>query len=472
MPDILKVTTPIINKNQAIQPKTGIDPLNPFTITDPQRVIRTHNQSDLLRHNTSLNDNSEAPVLLMNLLKDPAVAVSYLKNIFLLEEIFKLLPANNNTLTKEIEQLCQALIMDVEDVKDELLKQEKGATQFRGELFDFLRDISANNRSNFSLQFGIANLLKSINNIMAKGDIYDSVANSLEFVKANVYSNASLLEKVSALIAKFRQSDTMLPFPLLKEETLAVMKEIESSLLFSPRLQKVLSIITYNLSRHNDNFQYFNESAFRLRQMLMNSDDKRSFIKLITDFASSLRGNNQTHVELGDKSRVMDALINLVNTQSTNEEINLAEGAKIDNILHSLLSSPCNFTPLLHFVLPVIFNDVKAFAEIWINPDSDDKDMPGDAERGKHFLMVIEVESVGRFEAEIFSHDRIIDFFLFCPDGYQDKLEDVMKSLPKVLGQLNYKLGQTKLESLDTGRSLMQVFKSLPYKRVGVDVKI
>ena len=47
-----------------------------------------------------------------------------------------------------------------------------------------------------------------------------------------------------------------------------------------------------------------------------------------------------------------------------------------------------------------------------------------------------------------------------------------MKNLPKALKGLPYRLGNTKVEPLGKSRSLMDVFKSLPYKRVGVDVKI
>ena len=117
MSEILKITTPVINKSQVVGPKSPIDPTSPFTVTDPSRVIRTHNQRELLKQNTGSNQNGDAPVLLMNLLKDPAVTVTYLKNIFMLEEIFKLLPANNKTVTTEIEQIFQSLIMQPQDIE-------------------------------------------------------------------------------------------------------------------------------------------------------------------------------------------------------------------------------------------------------------------------------------------------------------------------------------------------------------------
>lgn len=80
MSDILRVTTPILPQNTPIQPNANAEAAGMFNILDPTKVIRTHNQSELLQQNTGLL-NGDTPTVLMNLLKDPAVAISYLKTI-------------------------------------------------------------------------------------------------------------------------------------------------------------------------------------------------------------------------------------------------------------------------------------------------------------------------------------------------------------------------------------------------------
>lgn len=478
MPDILKVTTPIINKNQPLVPKLGLDPTNTFNIQDTSRVIQTHNQSELQKQNSGLLETGEGPMLLMNLLKDPAVAVSYLKNIFLLEEIFKLLPANNETMTPEIEQAFQSLLMQSNEIMPEMVRQEHASTAFKGPLFDFMRQLSDIYEGNGETQYAIANFLKSVNNLLCKDDILDAVANSLSYLRENLASNASLSQRLDELIAQFRQEGAGKSFPALKEQVLSLFKDVENSLLFSPKLGKVLSITIYNLSRYNNNMDFFSESVYRLRQQLSVAQ-RQQFSGLIEKFLDDLRGGRFAAPGRDDAangaastSRVMDSLIAMVTKQSGNDSLNSADSAKVDKILHSLLSSPCNFTPLLHFIVPAIHQGVRAFAEIWINPESDEKDMPEGAGRGMHFLLVIDVDAIGRFEAELFVHGQVIDFNLFCPPGYEQKYEAMMKTLPKALAGSPYRLGQTRLEPLERQRSLMDVFKSLPYKRVGVDVKI
>ena len=50
-------------------------------------------------------------------------------------------------------------------------------------------------------------------------------------------------------------------FDDLKRDMLSLFKEVENSILFSPKLAKVLSIATHNLSRFNDNELFFHEAT-------------------------------------------------------------------------------------------------------------------------------------------------------------------------------------------------------------------
>ena len=164
-------------------------------------------------------------------------------------------------------------------------------------------------------------------------------------------------------------------------------------------------------------------------------------------------------------------MVKLISQQADSSK-SISDSAKLEGMLHSMLSSPCNFTPLLHFILPVQYDEMRAFAEIWINPESDEKDMPDEVSSGMHILMVIDVDSIGRYEAEFFVYNKTIDFLLFCPKGYEAGYDELMRSMQKILYGTEYRIGKTQVAELEKTRSLMDVFKSLPYRRVGVDVKV
>ena len=469
MPDILKVTTPLVNKNQALTPKQAIEPTTPFNIQDPSKVIQTHNQSELLKQNTGMLKGEDAPTLLMSLLRDPAVTVSYLKNIFLLEELYKLLPANNKTVSPEIEQIFHALIMDPSNLVEEMRQQEYGSTQFKGPLFDFLRTICEEYKGQPEVQYAVANLLKSVNNQISKGDILDAVRNSLSYLEAFIPQNSPIAQKLQDILVALRKPNAQDNVQEIKRQVLNMMKDIENSFFFSDRLGKLFSITTYNLSRYNDSSEFLEEAAYRLRQVLP-YNLRESFTQLLNNFIQNLPLMAQLRSTQTD-SQVMNALITLIARQTEHNSDSMSDAAKIEKMLHSLLSSPCNFTPLLHFILPVQYENLKAFAEIWINPEGDDRDTEPN-EKNSHFLLVIDVETMGRFEVELFVKDKTIDLYLFCPSGFEAAYQPFMKSLPALMAGTQYKLGKSGLSTLDHTRSLMDVFKSLPYKRVGVDVKI
>jgi len=119
--------------------------------------------------------------------------------------------------------------------------------------------------------------------------------------------------------------------------------------------------------------------------------------------------------------------------------------------------------------------DVKAFAEFWINPYDDENGAQGvDPGRRIHILMVVDVEILGRFEVELKVRDRIIDLSLHCPEGLEDRFTGMLAELPLRMRYLDtpYRMGRLEIETLKQSRSLMEVFKTLPYKRMGVDIMV
>lgn len=487
MSDFLRITTPLVNKNQAVAQKPGVESAGVLNVANTTKVLQTHNQSEILKQNNGLLEEG-TPTLLLNLLKDPGVTATYLQNIGMLEELYKLLPANNKTVTSEIENVFDSLLLFPDGLAGEMKSQENASTAFKGPLFDFLRDVSAQNNEKPEVQTAIARFLRAIYSTGSQRDILDSVANNLTFLKSELSENAVFSKRLDALIQGFSSENAGVNFPQLKAEALAFVKQAENSVFYDPKLAKTLSILIYNLSRFNANPDYITETAFRLRQYLAGTQ-KQEFTELLQSYLAGREPETmrlpmqqgadtallltQNAASAGKGSVVMDQLVEMITKQTSSGKMSVTDALKMENMLHSLLSSPCNFTPLLHFILPVQYEDTRSFAEIWINPESDETDMPeGVGSGGMHILMVIDVDAVGRFEAEFYVYDNTVDLNLYCPKGSEAGYEDMMKSVPKLFYGSDYHLGKTQVAPFEKTRSLMEVFKSLPYRRVGVDVKI
>lgn len=468
MADILKITTPLVNKSQ-VQPQKQSDPTQPFQLSDITRVPKSTLQDEILKQNNTLTQQ-ESPNILTNLLKDPSVTVGFLKNIFMMQEIIKLLPVNNESMTKEIVQLFEALLIGNDDIADEMMRQERNSTLFKGDLFNLLREISAR-YPQAQVRYSIAILLKAVNNLMRNQDILDSIANNLQFLSEKLHPNKELSEGLSTLAERFRGEDAAKQFIALKKEVITLLSFVENSILYSAKLEKVGSITIYNLSRFNNNPDFLEDALNALLTEVDSQEDKQRILIEIRHFLSDFSAGVSTK----ESSKIMDVLAKIIQLQAQTKDMSLTTSDRVENIIHSMLSSPCNFTPLLHFVIPVEYLDIKSFAEIWINPnEEDEQDEKNDKSKGRliHMLLGFEIEGIGQFEVELHVRDTSILMSMFCPREYVQAFSGIGTSIAKTMAGSTYRIENILVAKLERPRSLMEVFKTLPHRRTGVDVKI
>lgn len=469
MAEILKITTPLVNKNQQVQPSKQADPTIPFNLQETGKVIKPNPQSDLLKQNNGMIQKEEAPNILMNLLKDPSVSVNFLKNIFMLQEIIRLLPVNNQTMTQEIEQLFDSLMISPDDIVAELMKQENTSTKFKGELFDFLRDLETQNPQP-EIRRGVANLLKAINSMTGRENALRAVSNGLRFLAESLSPSKNLAAQLRELADEFSGEDAPSRFNELKSVLFDVFDEVENSILLSPKMSKVMAITIYNLSRFNNNQDFFQDAVANLLTLIDGRQTKSAFVERIKNFLDEMRTSEQNT----EGSKIMDVLAKIIGKQADDESITLLNSDKIEKIITSLLSSPCNYTPLLHFVVPVEFMDLRSFAELWIDPNAEGEERENGSKTKDniHMLVVFDIEGIGQFEAELYVTDSQIDFSLLCPPAYADDFANVSSTFEKCIVGSPYRFRDINIGRLERPRSLMDVFKTLPYKRTGVDVKV
>ena len=230
MADILKITTPLINKSQPMDPKRPVDVNTQFDIHNVNRVVKPATQEEILAQNNGLNQQEGTSEMLLSLLKDPSVAASSLKNLYLMQELIKLLPVNNETFTKEIQQLFDQMFVSQEEIAPEMLRQEQITTVFKGEMFDFLRELLGKYPDQRDLRASVVSFLKALNQHGSRGAMLESVANSLEFLSESLASSHSISERLMRLAQRFRQPGAMQNFDNLKRGALALFKEVGSAL--------------------------------------------------------------------------------------------------------------------------------------------------------------------------------------------------------------------------------------------------
>ena len=228
-------------------------------------------------------------------------------------------------------------------------------------------------------------------------------------------------------------------------------------------------MVTYNLSRYNTNKNFLKDAASDLMMFIKDEPKKASFLqKLYNTISSHSNGENS--------SKVLDVLVKILEKQTDSESVMQMRGESVENVIHSLLSSPSNFTPLLHFIIPIDDGQTKAFGEMWINPDEENKksskNSQGEPVRTIHMLLVFDIPDMGRFETELFVQDKKIDLSVMCPASMQDKMSELSSQLRDCIKFSEYKFDKINISKLEKPRSLIEVFPALPQKRTGINVTI
>ena len=468
MSEFLKISTPVIQKNNPVAPNKQVaNPDLKLDISEALQIVKSSSAEHQSSNGNILAGENKSPSVLVDLLKNPSVTVNFLKNIMLLQEIIKLIPVKNTALTEELTQLFESLLISPEEIVGEMQAQEKASTIFKGELFDMLREIlseASSKGEGAELSSRITTFLKSLNSFVNKDDTLDSISNNLFSIASLIGKSDERCELLLKLSQSFKNA-TNESFPQLKKATLAVLANLEDSIFITPKLSKIISITIYNLSRFNPSEEFLEDSFSSLYALIQGQENKDKLLMLFGKYL-------QAPSKFVSETRIMDTLSKIISGEASKSDLSSISGEKIDNIIHSLLSSPCNFTPLLHYIIPVMSETGKSFAEFWIDPDAEEEKISPDIKEAIHMLIVFDIDSIGQFEAEIYSLDRRLSVSLLCPKGYDKIFGNAIEKLSPFIRERGFSIDKLDFGTLEKQRSLMEVFKTLPYKRTGIDVKI
>lgn len=469
MANIEKFAAPITNRN-IVQPVSEHKSAEAERVDyqNTTRVKQTPVESELLRQHNGDIHNQRGPAIFMNLLSDPQVTSGYMRNIFMMMDIVALIPMQNGSLTEEMQQLFSELNLFPEEIADEMINQENSSTAFKGELFDFLRDVLAENKSP-EFKKAVISVLKSVNCEKSKTDIMRALSASFGFLSTQMKPNREISAVLQKISERFLEDDAGEEFTDIKSDALSVLTDVERSVLFNTQTERLISMIRYNISRYNSDPDFLTSSVNHLMTMLKESD-KSEFLQLLYDHLAYYE-NRDPDSELSD-SKVMNIITDILRLQSESEDIKALDSESVETIIHSMLSSPSNFTPLLHFIIPVEYEDVASFAEVWIDPDEETDSSEHGPVRQIHMLIVFDMDNLGKMETELFVRDNSIDLELYCSEDVQEYIESITKDLRKCADFSDYRINSVNIRALKQPRSLVDVFDGLSVKRTGINVKI
>lgn len=163
---------------------------------------------------------------------------------------------------------------------------------------------------------------------------------------------------------------------------------------------------------------------------------------------------------------MLDFLIKNINDPSLRS---LSDMTRPD-MIQGLLSAPGVFTPLLHFLVPMNMDGMKAFGELWADPDASRN--PETGESDSHLFLCFEIEEAGYFELELYSRGKSVSAALMCPAGTERNYLPLKEMLPELAASCGYSAERIMIEPLKRKRDLTNVFPKLNERRSGLNVRI
>ena len=118
---------------------------------------------------------------------------------------------------------------------------------------------------------------------------------------------------------------------------------------------------------------------------------------------------------------------------------------------------------------------MRAFAEAWIDPIcEDDENTSSKKKNGDRMqvLVAFDIDTMGRFETELFVNQNKMSAFIYVPSDYYEVFKDMTKDVAKAIANTKFNFEKVEVLPLAAPRSLMEVFKTLPIRRTGINVTV
>lgn len=135
----------------------------------------------------------------------------------------------------------------------------------------------------------------------------------------------------------------------------------------------------------------------------------------------------------------LDKLTDFIGKNINHEAIQSLDDFNASNLLQSLLNAPGVFTPLAHYILPLQIEDTKAFGELWVDNDENNPNNTPVGQKNYHLFLTFDVESIGRFEVDMYALGENINLSLLYPEKFGFKIKKLTDKIDLIIRNIGYK---------------------------------
>ncbi len=512
MPEILKVTSPIIVKERinSIPGKLPTDSI--FDIGSSAEEIK------VIPKDIQEKNNASGKELLLNLGQEilkpindsTMVEIDNLRALILSSKLFAALPFNID------EEFLQHFFLNPKEMLEALIKQDKGATPFSGEAFDILK-LLAKVQGNPQLSENIAAILRHFDALINQGNSLKAVViQSKDLINLLFSGDKSVLQqhvdKLQALIqTDFKglpnqgnatnetnvtngqvntngnamieglEAEHKQVRQFLKNEFIPLLSEMVNKYELNDKIRNPVMAIIHHIVRFDKGEpKLLNQSLMNLAETLkpitsLKDEDFLEMRRMIFDAAKELKSVETKRdlenmflskygIEADDKD--MASLLSKVLEESSPVKMqNMGQ-----NMLGALIRSESPVMQLMHYILPIKFGQEDTYVEMYI--DKEPTERKGQAENSNNIFFMIKSDEYGTFQVDLLQKDKMIDLDIKCPKEILDDVKKIKNALRIDVEKSGYRLANYQVGEFSEETSIVKKFPKLGKKKVGMDVKI
>lgn len=289
MSDLLRVTTPVAPKdysmNQNVKPQA---PEQVFELGNVEYINKANTRDDQLAEQNLKDGSGGLPTLQAALAKDPAMSSVLLKGLISGAALEIIKQSGNAELLNKVTEFAGEimLVADPEQVAADIARQQEEATVFSDPLWSELKNMLSglgNNPIGEELAAAVFDFAKATAAADARESILTSISASLRYLAGETAQSREIMNLLNETADKLNAYN----FTEVKQDVLALVNYLQDSLLLNDKTQNLLSLITYNLSRFNNNSSAVSESFRAIVSMTPDPETAKGLEVLFTKFIES-----------------------------------------------------------------------------------------------------------------------------------------------------------------------------------------
>lgn len=473
MPDILRVTTPVTNHENAVRPRP--DAPNPpalQNIPDPNRVTQANQQNvytELQQNKFSALFESNYDKFLQLLRSTPGMTETYAEVFFTKLGNFVNAGINEN-FAEEIAQYMQFLEMEPSELLEFFKSQCDSAVKFGGPFFGVLRELLSSNFT--STKEAMLDLLRKFDSLVSNPHILKEITTNLQNIAR--YMPKQSAEQLLELVSQLREhpdGHNSANLNLLKGQILPFLGEYISQSHDFGSIRDFITMFTLNLARYESGSVESFEQAFQ--NAMAHPEIAEKFSGLTADdFRVMFLNTNPTPAH----QEALDKFVQII-SGGIKGEAGVGNIPNFENILKSMLINESVYMPLLHVTLPANIDGSMLFSEIWIDPEAErsegsSSDESSPKERAIKMLIKVDVKNVGYFEMILLYFDDKVDLQLYYPPSLDHAKDEIRAGIREITARNALNLQSFISEKVEKPKAISEVFPKIYERKNAINVTV